>query len=597
MATNSIRYYRTRQEAFTAKSKRQENKHHLVSFFRILVFIFMIIAFVFTVRALNNYLIALEIVLFIPLFGLLVKLHQKIADKRDHYAKISQINGQEIHRLKGELKHFDSGKEFATDKHPYVDDLDIFGSHSLFQLINHTNSIPGRTTLSDWLKTPASKKEIEDRQVVVQALQNQIDWRQSFQAAGISAHHDQGAYQQFMTWLKTANKLSGQKLLRIYGYAVPIVSLAIIILLILQIIHWRWILLPILVNSSIIAYMFKYAAGIHSSTKSGSKVLKSYHEMVTLIENKEFQIERLKRLKSRFFHHKIRASTRIRQLHRLLHNFNNRENMLYPLINVLFLTDLFLILEVERWKNACTDQVERWLKVVAEFESLCSLAAFAHLNPEYCYPEITSVKFLFRTGNMGHPLIEKTARVNNDFQLSDKGKIAMITGSNMAGKSTFLRTVGINTVLAFAGAPVCADKLEISSLRVFTSMRTKDNLEEHVSGFYAELLRLKMLLQYIESGREPVLFLLDEILKGTNSADRHEGAEALIRQLGNSSAFGLISTHDLALGQLKDNNNIENFSFNSYFEDNKMFFDYKIRRGICKVFNAKNLMAEIGIRM
>ena len=268
---------------------------------------------------------------------------------------------------------------------------------------------------------------------------------------------------------------------------------------------------------------------------------------------------------------------------------------MYFILNTIFLLDFLILKNAENWRAKHKNEISEWFNAVANFEALSSLAAFRFASDDYKFPDFSSKDFVFNAVDMGHPLIPRSQRVNNDFVLEGRGKSCVVTGSNMAGKSTFLRTVGINAVLAFAGAPVCASSLAISNFQLFTSMRTKDNLEENVSSFYAELLRLKMLLEQINEKRS-VLFLLDEILKGTNSADRHVGAESLILQLNKLNAFGLVSTHDLELGQLQKNNKqIDNFNFSSTIDGEEIVFDYKLQEGICKSTNASQLMAKIGI--
>jgi DNA mismatch repair ATPase MutS len=242
--------------------------------------------------------------------------------------------------------------------------------------------------------------------------------------------------------------------------------------------------------------------------------------------------------------------------------------------------------------------VRQWFAARGEAEALYSLAGFAYANPGYALPEITTHALQYEARQLGHPLILAGKRVSNDFSMDGLGKTLVVTGSNMSGKSTFLRTLGINAVLALAGAPVCATACRLSVFRVFTAMRTQDSLEESVSSFYAELKRLRQLIELLPTG-QPVFYLLDEILKGTNSHDRHEGAKALIRQLHKHHASGLVSTHDLALGQLGEVSPeyVQNYSFNSDFADGKLHFDYKLREGVCRSFNASQLMRQMGIEM
>jgi DNA mismatch repair ATPase MutS len=265
---------------------------------------------------------------------------------------------------------------------------------------------------------------------------------------------------------------------------------------------------------------------------------------------------------------------------------------------VLFLIDLHILIRAEKWRTKNREEVEKWFDAIADVEALNSLARFAHANPTYVMPEITDDEFTLKAVEMGHPLIKAEERTSNDFQTSDKGKIIVITGSNMSGKSTFLRTVGLNIVLALAGAPVCAERFTTSKFMLFTSMRTTDNLEHHVSSFYAELKRIEQLLTLVKAEKSQILFMLDEVLKGTNSQDRYHGAMAIIRQMHGFNTIGFISTHDIQLGEEAAKMSFcENFNFTSDVKEGKVEFDYKIKEGICKSFNASALMKSIGIEM
>ena len=257
-----------------------------------------------------------------------------------------------------------------------------------------------------------------------------------------------------------------------------------------------------------------------------------------------------------------------------------------------------MITAAEKWKNRYGDQVYSWFDRICEFEVIVSLARFSFANPEYSYARISDESYLFDSTELGHPLIKSEERVYNHYSFSGEGSVEVITGSNMSGKSTFLRTIGINVVLALMGAPVCAKKLVVSRLQLFTSMRTKDNLEEHISSFYAELKRIELLLQITSDSKIPVLYMLDEILKGTNSHDRHKGAVALIKQLHKTKAFGFISTHDLELGQeAEELTYCFNHHFSSDIVGSEIIFDYEIKPGICNSFNASSLMKNIGIEI
>ena len=320
-------------------------------------------------------------------------------------------------------------------------------------------------------------------------------------------------------------------------------------------------------------------------------------QMILTIEQQEFSHEQLGQIKNLLSTKGLVASQKIKELRKILELLNLRENQLYHIFNGFFLLEYIFLARAEKWRADFGKEIHSWFAAIAEFEVLGSIAAFAFSNDKYTYPKLTDQEYIYKSVNLGHPMIPPWNRVNNDFSLEGRGRSCIITGSNMAGKSTFLRTVGINAVLAFTGAPVCADSMEISQFQIFSSMRTKDNLEENISSFYAELLRLKMLLEQIEVG-QPIFYLLDEILKGTNSVDRHIGAESLIMQLNKANTFGLVSTHDLALGKLSEQNNlISNFNFSSSIVGEEIVFDYKLHDGICQSTNASQLMAKIGIQI
>jgi DNA mismatch repair ATPase MutS len=260
--------------------------------------------------------------------------------------------------------------------------------------------------------------------------------------------------------------------------------------------------------------------------------------------------------------------------------------------------DFIWMWRLESWKKTMSGNIGQVLNAAAEFEALSSLAAFQYANPTYAVPHISGRLFEFDAEELSHPLIFSPSRTANSIAFQGAGHTALITGSNMSGKSTFLRAVGVNMVLAFTGTAVCAKRLSVFPAQVYTSMRTEDNLAENTSSFYAELKRLKILLDLTQTG-QPVYFFLDEILKGTNSHDRHQGAMALIRQLHQRQAAGFVSTHDLELGNMEQElpGSVQNFSFNSYFEDGQLRFDYTLRPGICQSFNASQLMRQMGIEL
>ena len=317
------------------------------------------------------------------------------------------------------------------------------------------------------------------------------------------------------------------------------------------------------------------------------------------IEKEKFGSPLLQQLQLSFQHNNQEASGIIRQLKSILDRFDYRLNIVVFIpLNAFLLWDLQQILLLEKWKSANKELVSNWYKNLATIESLSSIGNLSFNHPDWCFPILTDTKGTFITEEMGHPLIVPAKIVTNSFSTEDTGKLNLITGSNMAGKSTFLRSVGVNTVLAMTGAPVCARKLILHPTKIISTMRVNDNLEESTSTFYAELKKLKTIIEAVNK-QENVLLLLDEILRGTNSFDRHTGSEALIKQLIQKKAVGLLATHDLELAKLMNQypSAIINYHFDVQVNNEELYFDYKLKRGICQSMNASLLMKKIGIEL
>ncbi len=291
------------------------------------------------------------------------------------------------------------------------------------------------------------------------------------------------------------------------------------------------------------------------------------------------------------------ASVSIRSFHTILKKFDYRLNwVVFLFLNSFLLWDLRQLISLNRWKQKNRNRPGDWIAVIAEMEVCISLASLVFNEPEWCFPEMDADYFHFQATEFGHPLIPPSSRITNDFQMEGTGRIAMITGSNMAGKSTFLRSLGINTVLAGMGAPVCAKQMNLCDTKMISSMRVADNLAENTSTFYAELKKLQYIINAVNR-KEKVFILLDEVLRGTNSTDRHKGSRALVRQLQQSGAVAVMATHDteLALSESLANKSVSNYHFDAKIMGDELYFDYKIKNGICESLNATTLMKKIGI--
>lgn len=583
---------------FKDLQKIKSKQYNQLSAIRVLFFLSFLIGVVLLINN-ETYLVSAILILFFPfIFGLLVRRHNRVKFERDQNGFLHTINLEEVERIDGKLHKFDGGDEFMDDLHVYSSDLDLFGRNSLFQLLSRATTPSGRFVLSKWFLHPADSSAIKIRQSACQELTEKIDWRQQFQALGMHQRNAKQNFQRLIDWVNRPEPDENVVFLRVLGIVLPVLSITLLILYLSVGISFYFFLGMLAINGLVIKRFLDRVMEITEDTNNNLKLLKSYSRLISHIENSNFESDYLIDRQRYFSSSGYSAAISISRLQRLLDFLNSRANMLYGIINLMLLMDIHLVLNTRKWKQRNAEHVAKWFEAIGEIEGVSSLAAYAFANSKYTYPVLSTDKCEYSANDLGHPLIFSEERITNDFVLNDVGSITIITGSNMSGKSTFLRTLGINAVLAFVGAPCCASEIKLSSFLIFTSMRTQDNLEEHVSSFYAELKRLRQLLETIAKNSTPIFFLLDEILKGTNSKDRHLGSASLVKQLAKETAFGLVSTHDLELGSLADSmSNVTNYSFNSQIRGNEISFDYKLAYGVCKSFNASKLMESMGINI
>ncbi|MEP2024373.1 MAG: hypothetical protein ABJH98_16660 [Reichenbachiella sp.] len=594
------------QNYFESRLKElQENSRHLkqqvskLSWIRVITFCIFLVGAVYFANAREEQMVILTLIGFTPLFGIIVRKHNKAKFDLAQHLFLITINENEIKRVKGTFSDLDDGIECLDTHHNYAPDLDLFGSNSLFQLLVRSKLSGTREHIKNWILNKSSKSEIEERQAAIQELGRDIVWGQNLTAYGY--HGDQldkkyvNVVLSLIQWIDDKLNVVNHTFWEVMRLVMP--ALSITILTGIAYFEWpyQWIYLPLIINMSLLSLVHKPLQKMKKEFGNIVQFLRGYEQVIIEIENKTFQSPLLIRLSQQLNTKQHKASTAIKSLRRVWMFLINRENLLYAPFNILFLLDANWLLMAINWKKKNIDKVEKWFDAVHQIDALNDLSSYAFSNPDYTYPTVSNENHLLEAEGMGHPLIKANQRVSNDFHLSEKGKLGLVTGSNMSGKSTFLRTIGVNLVLAQMGAPVCANKFEFSLIQIFTSMRTQDNLEENVSSFYAELKRLRKLLNLLEEG-EPVFYMLDEILKGTNSDDRHKGAMSLIDQLITQNCRGLISTHDIQLSTLsKKHSNIQNMSFNSSIIADEIIFDYKLSLEPCKSFNASKLMEKMGI--
>jgi hypothetical protein len=532
-------------------------------------------------------------------FLVLMRKQQKAKRQRDFYRNLQTINKDEAGRLGFTFQRPDTGEHFLDTAHFYAADLDIFGKHSLYRLLNRTRTEEGSRRLAQWLAHPAPLDDILMRQEAVTECKEHAEWRQAWEATALLHVHAAQQVDALRTWAEETMDGPLRTSLRWRWW--PAVTLGLGVLTLLSIAP-AWIFWVSLVWHAVV--LKRYNGNIQSLTNRTTSLghtLLAYADLLQLADNAPFR-SRWWQFRQKLVHD---SADHIRSLG---HWFARLDYRLHPFfvvfVGIPFLWDLHCLVALEKWKKAHSSELDQWLDVLADTEAMNSLAGFAFANPEYPLPKVVwedSVRI--EAHQLGHPLLAADKRVQNDFSMIGTGTTILVTGSNMSGKSTFLRTVGINLVLAQTGTVVCAEELTCAPVQVFSSMRTQDSLVESTSSFYAELKRLRQLLELAGSVSPtksdpalPVFYLLDEILKGTNSSDRHRGAEALIRQLHPMQASGMVSTHDLELGEWGATKEfVHNFHFRSDVVAGQLIFDYRLHEGICRSFNASELMRMMGI--
>ena len=417
-----------------------------------------------------------------------------------------------------------------------------------------------------------------------------MDFRHEFIA---SLKDKKGKKEKYLgEWLKEDSKAISP-LLNILRIIMPVINIGITILVGMNVISWQILLISLVISYGILKLGNKEVIKGLNIFEDLKYRIKTYVEALELIEKENFQSNIIKSIKSNLDMNGKSASKELKSLEKITSWLYDRGNAFYLLLNCYLLWDYQILSKLEKWKSSNKDEFYKWMISLGDFEALVSLAGFTYNNHGWATPKIND-DYTLKGKNLSHPMLGEKG-VGNSFDINKDKRVILITGSNMSGKSTFLRTVGFNCILAYLGLPVKGESFEAPILKVYTCMRTGDNLEESISSFYAEILRIKIIVEGVKRG-EKILFLLDEIFKGTNSLDRHEGAEILINQLLEGNTLGLVSTHDFELCDMeKKDSTIQNYNFREYYEDNKLKFDYILRKGVSQTRNARYLMKMAGI--
>ncbi|QEC67510.1 hypothetical protein FRZ67_09450 [Panacibacter ginsenosidivorans] len=598
-AENSTIFYSKRIAELEQILERLHSKRKMLGWLRFGILMLTFLAVYVTWDADTAYIITLAVG-GATLFLFVVSKDVNNKEAIENYETLVAINKKELAFSDGDYYNEYDGKNLEPEHHPYAADLDLFGKASLYQYINRCNAEKAKLLLAKRLLQPLNKKEILLQQEAVKELSAKPLWRQQLQAFGIKQKISINTERRVFNWLKDEKeKYFDMPVFKIALYIFPLITISTLILYLSDFISTSIFSLCIIIFYSISLSVSKKITPTYNLLSGIVTEVNVLYNELNWFEKESFQSELLIVMQNQIKHNDTKAANEILNLKNILNRFDVRLNVFaFIILNTFLLWDLHQIMALKKWKVQNENHVPKWFSIIAEIEVLNTTATLAFNHAEWCYPIISDTHFILEGKEIGHPLIPAKQRVNNSFSITGAAKVDLITGSNMAGKSTFLRSLGINMILAYAGAPVCAESFTVSISKLMSSMRITDNLAENTSTFYAELKKLKSIIDEVNK-QENLFILLDEILRGTNSLDRHTGSAALIKQLIKKNAVALIATHDVELARLENDNpaNISNYHFDVQVSGEELYFDYKLKEGICTSLNASLLMRKIGIEL
>lgn len=528
-------------------------------------------------------------------FFILMRWHTQLSFHKKIVQALIKVNTEEKDFLARTSIPFEDGSEFNDFHHPYAYDLDIFGPNSLFQSLNRSGTFMGKRALAKQLLEQGSSKAIEENQKAIQELREKLDWRQSFLATARVGNDNATSYKTIIQW-STFNSEAVPIWAVFWAYAAPIISLGMILgyALTSEVVFIKDFGLLFLVNLGIAGLFLKRILSETSHSSEINTIVHNYGLLIDKIEKETFSSEKLIRLQQLLLHKPMKESEQLKQLSRLFSRMDSTNNFLISILfNGLFLYNIHVLKGIVAWKKCHTNDLEQSLEVIGNFEMLNSLANFSFNNPEFTFPELNDT-YQIAFENLSHPLLNPETRVGNTVNFYPQSFL-ILTGSNMSGKSTFLRSLGVNMVLSGIGAPVCATKAQVHPMPVSVSMRLSDSLTDSESYFFAEIKRLKQIMEALE--QRPTFVLLDEILRGTNSDDKRNGTIEVVKKIIGKKAIGAIATHDVevCLTTQEYPETLSNKCFEVAIVDNELHFDFQLRDGVCQNKSATFLMEKMGV--
>ena len=572
--------------------KKLAQKNNILSYSRIILLL-AAIYFLYLMMYEKNHLYGFVSLALIVAFIIVVNIYLKVQSKIAYHKTLKQINTDEISFLEGNHQ-FNNGVEYQNPQHAFSYDLDLFGSNSIFQFVNRTGTFLGKHALAKSLQQIPTEESILKKQEAVKELSEKLNFRQHFQTLSLLAGTTEKEDKAIKSWTETITE-KPKAFIQFFAILIPVLLL---ISIAGSVFHWHPVFTKLTVffftlNLLLMGYFSQYILKEIGKSDRIANSLLQYSKMLQAFETETFQSIYLNDLQAQLQSNQKTAYQSVTQLANHFEKLNTIANLfVFIALNGTFQYHFWVFKKLLKWKENHQHNLWQFMKIIGEVEALNSLANFAYNNPEYLYPAIKSNQI--KMEDLGHPLISKDKRVKNTIDFSQK-RFVILTGSNMSGKSTFLRTVGINLVLSYAGAPIDAKNALIYPLPLWVSMRLTDSLSDSESFFFAEVKRLKQIVT--EAEKQPVFVLLDEILKGTNSDDKKTGTVGVIEKLHNLDVTGMIATHDLEVCKTTDNHleTMENKCFEVEIINNELHFDYKLKNGICQNKNATFIMKKMEI--
>ena len=588
-------YYQKQIDHYTARLKQIKKRRNLITLAKLLTFGYMIFLIYLLINHSTQPLLLLGIGA-ILVFIFLTLWDSQIIYRQHLIEELLRINTLESDYLAGNFSALDQGERFNDPAHPYAHDLDLFGEDSLFQHLNRTVTFSGTQKLVSWLLSLSKDPEvIHSRQQAAEELCAEPEWCQHFRAAG-ALHPTQALDAVILKSGPTESpffsKHSTVRLILWIANTIVIVSWAVTSFTPLP---FSISLVLSLLQLSALALYIKKINAYHQRLNLFLKTISNYLPLVRLIHDQSFRSPYLQKIRHSLFTPESNSLQALTQLHRIQNSLDQRGNIVIAFIlNGLYLKDFHTLLRLDHWRKKYGPDIETWTDVLSEADALISMANYRFNHPAYCLPVICQDRLL-DTEEIGHPLLKSERNVTNDFSIRSLHQIAIVTGANMAGKSTFLRTIGVNLILAQSGNVVCSRYFAFQPMTLFTSMRTTDSLSKDTSYFHAELLRLQQLVN-IAQQEDKVFIILDEMLKGTNSVDKLNGSLAFLKRILSYPISGLVATHDLALGELADDfpEHFFNVCFEIVHSGSQITYDYKLHPGISSM-NASILLKQMGL--